>query len=66
MILVAVWDIIDSIQDDGRWNKDKMLGIYEIISLVLAVETMIIYFKFPRLVLTDDQIGEREEDRRRR
>ena len=66
MILVAVWDIIDSIQDDGRWNKDKMLGIYEIISLVLAVETMVIYFKFPRLVLTDDQIGEREEDRRRR
>jgi hypothetical protein len=66
MILVAVWDIIDSIQDDGRWNKDKMLGVFEIISLVLAVETMVIYFKFPRLVLTDDQIGEREEDRRRR
>jgi hypothetical protein len=66
MILVAVWDIIDSIQDDGRWNKDKMLGVYEIISLVLAVETMVIYFKFPRLVLTDDQIGEHEEDRRRR
>jgi hypothetical protein len=43
-----------------------MCAVYDCISLVLAVETLIIYFKFPQLVLTDEQVGERDADRRRR
>jgi hypothetical protein len=66
MIIVAIWDIIDAIQSNGRYNEDRMCVVYDGISLVLAVETLIIYFKCPRLVLTDEQVGERAADRRRR
>ena len=66
MIIVAIWDIIDTIQSDGRYNEDRMCVVYDGVSLVLAVETLIIYFKFPQLVLTDEQVGERDADRRRR
>lgn len=54
MIIVGLWDIYLGIAspDTGRWNEDSWYAVADVVSILLALETVIIHLKFPDLVFT--------------
>lgn len=67
MIVAGIWDTVAALssKDNGRWHNNVWYGIADVVSIILGIETLVIHFKFPQLVFTDDQIGARPQGRNR-
>ena len=55
MLCFGTWDCYTSLtnRDKGMWNDKISYGVIELISMLLALETILIYCKLQNLVFTD-------------
>ena len=48
MIVVGIWDTVtDLTSQNGRWHEHVWYGIMDVVSILLAAETLVIHFKYP-------------------